>query len=45
MLKLGNRKLTCPGSEQIVKNSQREELVRQTGMTISEWLHLQSFER
>lgn len=40
LLKLSNTRLTCPGSEQIVKSSQRQEIVRQTGMSISEWLHL-----
>ena len=43
--KLSNSRLTCPGSELIVKQSQREEIVRQTGMSISEWLTLQGLER
>ena len=44
-LKLSTKKLICPGSANINKYNQRESLVRQSGMSITDWLHLQAYDQ
>jgi len=45
IIKLSSKKLICLGSEEINKINHRNELVKASGLSITDWLHLQAVER
>lgn len=44
-LREGSKKRICPGSEKINASLQRKQFFKENGITITDWLYMNSFDR